>query len=92
MQGFYYEFYLGEAFHLLAPHLLIGGINMRESIRIDREIRDMKIASKCNECCLNCDKYKSIKEQDMKCEVVKARKRMIDREIYQLKKKKAKAE
>lgn len=64
---------------------------MRESIRLDREIRDMKISNKRQKCCLCCDKYETTKEQK-KCEVQRARKRMIDREIYQLKKKKTKAE
>lgn len=62
---------------------------MRESIRLDREIRDMKVASKCHICCLCCDKYETAKEQKQ-CKVQKARKRMIDREIYQAKKKKIK--
>lgn len=61
---------------------------MKESTRLDKDIRDMKIADKCKKCCLCCKKYKSVKEQNEKCEVRKARGRLINRKINQVKKKK----
>lgn len=59
-----------------------GDINMK---RIEMEIRDHEIACKCTDCCLTCKKYKTIKEQNQKCEVRKARGKIINRRIYKLK-------
>lgn len=60
---------------------------MKKLKRDERNIRDSQIASKCGRCCLCCKKYKRVKDQDKKCEVVKARRRLINRSIYQFKKK-----
>jgi len=54
---------------------------MKETTWRERQITDLKICNKCTNCCLCCNKYKSVKEQNAKCEVRKARKRITDREI-----------
>ena len=46
-----------------------------------RELEDMTIADKCHDCCLCCKKYKLVKEQNKKCEVRKARGRIIARQV-----------
>ena len=46
---------------------------------IKRELEDMKIADKCHTCCLCCDKYKSVKEQNKECKAKKARGRITNR-------------
>ena len=54
---------------------------MKELTMLERQIKDIEICNKCTNCCLSCDKYTSVKEQNAKCEVRKARKRITDREI-----------
>jgi len=46
---------------------------------IEREIKDYKVADKCNTCCLSCTKYKTVKEMKKQCEPRKARARITDR-------------
>ena len=48
---------------------------------VKRELEDMRITDKCHTCCLCCDKYKLVKEQNKKCEVRKARGRIIARQV-----------
>jgi hypothetical protein len=52
--------------------------------RIEREIKDFEIRQKCQKCCIACNEYETKKEQN-KCEVRKARKREINRELYKAK-------
>lgn len=40
----------------------------------------------CVECCFGCEKYKTVKEMDKKCESKRERRRIITRAIYKLKK------
>ena len=53
---------------------------------VKRELEDMKNADKCHNCCMCCEKYNTVKEQNKKCEARKARGRIIHREIRTLNK------
>jgi len=46
-----------------------------------RELEDMKIAAECQICCMCCEKYKMVKDQNKFCKVRKARGRMVQREV-----------
>ena len=54
---------------------------MNIETRIKRDLKDYAIADKCNTCCLCCVKYNSSKEQNSECEPLKARGRIINREV-----------
>lgn len=42
----------------------------------------------CQECCLSCKKYSTVKEMNAKCETRKARAKRVRHDIYMLKKNK----
>ena len=53
---------------------------------VKRELEDMKNADKCHNCCMCCEKYNTVKEQNKECEARKARGRIIHRGIRTLNK------
>lgn len=50
------------------------------------------LAYECHNNCMACDKYKTVKEQNSKCEYRKARGRLTNRMIYAAKKAKGNKE